>query len=175
MYDGENTDNGTWSFEDGTAYIEEMTLKLMDNGSLCMEEDGAKLYFSPAEQSSAGSVNVPSQTEPAASMFGLTFESRLDRKFICTSAEVSGFTMEAAMLGGEYSLTFHADGTADFVMVGTSIPGLPWTQEIVQTDAGEATAFVVYYYGSKMEAVWTEEGFDMNYFDSMLMHFVPEE
>lgn len=286
VYDGENTDNGTWSFEDGKAYIEGMAFMLMDNGSLCTEEDGAKLYFSPAEQSSTGSENVPSQTESTADMSGLedyigtwhacylstggmtgdprsafglqitlvlnedgtgtlnfpeqeshvwyqddesgtvffgeggdapdmpltllengflcygsmdgdgnaiggyimfsqdaeavwntglTLENRLDRKFICTSAEIDGFTMEAAMLGGEYSLTFHADGTTDFVMVGTPISGLPWTQEIVQTDAGETIAFVVDYYGSKMEAVWTEEGFDMNYFDSMLMHFVPEE
>ena len=32
----------------------------------------------------------------------------------------------------------------------------------------------IYYYGNTLEAVWTEEGFDMNYFDSMLMHFAPE-
>ena len=82
--------------------------------------------------------------------------------------------MDAAMLGGEYSMTFHADGTMDFVMVGTSIPGLVWTQGVVQTDAGEAAVFLVDYYGNTLEAVWTEEGFDMNYFDSMLMHFAPE-
>jgi hypothetical protein len=45
----------------------------------------------------------------------------------------------------------------------------------VQTETGEATAYVVDYYGNRLEAVWTDEGFDMNYFDSMLMHFVPEE
>ena len=101
-------------------------------------------------------------------------EDRLERKFICTSADVDGYAMDAAMLGGEYSMTFHADGTMDFVMVGTSIPGLVWTQGVVQTDAGEAAAFLVDYYGNTLEAVWTEEGFDMNYFDSMLMHFAPE-
>ena len=101
-------------------------------------------------------------------------EDRLERKFICTSADIDGYAMDAAMLGGEYSMTFHADGTMDFVMVGTSIPGLVWTQGVVQTDAGEAAAFLVDYYGNTLEAVWTEEGFDMNYFDSMLMHFAPE-
>ena len=101
-------------------------------------------------------------------------EDRLERKFICTSADIDGYVMDAAMLGGEYSMTFHADGTMDFVMVGTSIPGLVWTQGVVQTDAGEAAAFLVDYYGNTLEAVWTEEGFDMNYFDSMLMHFAPE-
>lgn len=102
-------------------------------------------------------------------------EDRLERKFICTSADIDGYAMDAAMLGGEYSMTFHADGTMDFVMVGTSIPGLVWTQGVVQTDAGEAAAFLVDYYGNTLEAVWTEEGFDMNYFDSMLMHFAPED
>ena len=101
-------------------------------------------------------------------------EDRLERKFICTSADIDGYAMDAAMLGGEYSMTFHVDGTMDFVMVGTSIPGLVWTQGVVQTDAGEAAAFLVDYYGNTLEAVWTEEGFDMNYFDSMLMHFAPE-
>ena len=78
------------------------------------------------------------------------------------------------MLGGEYSLTFHADGTVDFVMVGASVPGLSWTQGTVLTDAGEAEAFIVDYYGNTLEAVCTEQGFDMNYFDSMLMHFEAE-
>ena len=108
--------------------------------------------------------------DPSVSM-----DERLEKKYICISADVSGYTMDGSMLGGEYSMTFHADGTMDFVMVGTSIPGLGWTQGTVQTDAGEATAFLVDYYGSILEAVCTEEGFDMNYFDSMLMHFVPEQ
>ena len=62
----------------------------------------------------------------------------------------------------------------DFVMAGTALAGLNWTQDIVQTETGEANAFIVDYYGSALEVVWTEEGFDMNFFDSMLMHFVPE-
>lgn len=53
---------------------------------------------------------------------------RLERKYVCVSAEVSGYTMDASMLGGEYSLTFHPDGTVGFVMVGASVPGLRWTQ-----------------------------------------------
>lgn len=115
-----------------------------------------------------------SPSAPVSAVDG-SAEDRLERKFICTSADIDGYAMDAAMLGGEYSMTFHADGTMDFVMVGTSIPGLVWTQGVVQTDAGEAAAFLVDYYGNTLEAVWTEEGFDMNYFDSMLMHFAPED
>ena len=46
---------------------------------------------------------------------------------------------------------------------------------VVETEDGEeADAFLIDYYGNVMEAIWTEEGLDLNYFDSMLMHFVPE-
>lgn len=75
--------------------------------------------------------------------------------------------MDAAMLGGEYSMTFHANGTMDFVMVGTLIPNLSWMQ-------GEGV-YVIDYYGTPLEATLTEEGFDLNYFDSMLMHFTAEK
>ena len=82
--------------------------------------------------------------------------------------------MDAAMLGGEYSVIFHEDGSMDFVLAGTAIPGLTWTQGTVQTDAGDAPAVLVDYFGTPLTALWTAEGFDLNYFDSMLMHFVPE-
>ena len=72
------------------------------------------------------------------------------------------------MLGGEYSMVFHEDGSAGFVVVGNEMPGATWTL----LDNGN---FEVDFYGTLMEVVWTDAGFDMNYMDSMLMHFVPEE
>lgn len=135
-------------------------------GYIIFSQDPDAIWTPELTIGSAGSAT----DDPSVSM-----DERLEKKYICISADVSGYTMDGSMLGGEYSMTFHADGTMDFVMVGTSIPGLGWTQGTVQTDAGEATAFLVDYYGSILEAVCTEEGFDMNYFDSMLMHFVPEQ
>ena len=35
--------------------------------------------------------------------------------------------------------------------------------------------FMIDYFGAKMEIIWTENGFDMNYFDTMMMHFAPEK
>ena len=58
-------------------------------------------------------------------------------------------------------------GALDFVVVGNPMPGLTWTK----ADSGN---FMVDMYGNTLEIVWTEEGFDMNYMDAMLMHFVPE-
>ena len=150
-------------------YASDMPLNLMEGGFLCygsMDGDGNAL---------GGYIIFSQDAEAVWSPMGIDMESRLEQKFICVSADVEGFAMDAAMLGGEYSMTFHADGTMDFVMVGTSISGLPWEQEVVLTELGEADAFVIDYYGTRLEAVCTEEGFDLNYFDAMLMHFVPAE
>ena len=75
--------------------------------------------------------------------------------------------MNASMLGGEYSMIFQEDGNVVFVVVGNEMPGVTWKM----LDSGN---FEVDFYGSAMEIVWTDAGFDMNYMDSMLMHFVPE-
>lgn len=72
--------------------------------------------------------------------------------------------MDASLLGGEYSLTLHGDGTADFVMVGTSIPGLPWTQD--------GATLTIDYFGQVMTATVTDEGIELNFFDSMMLHMV---
>ena len=186
---------GSW-YQDESGYVYfgeggdyDMPLALMEGGFLCygsMDGDGNALggcivfsqdpsaVWTPESEPEPAATEIPFvPTEPAAVPDGSDSE-RLERKYVCVSAEVSGYTMDASLLGGEYSLTFHADGTVDFVMVGTSVPGITWTQGTVLTDAGEAQAFIVDYYGNTLEAVCTEQGFDLNYFDSMLMHFEPE-
>ena len=103
------------------------------------------------------------------------YESYLERKFICKTADVSGYTMDASALGAEYSVIFHEGGSLDFVLAGTAVPGLSWTQEKVQTDSGEADALVVVYFdGTPLNYIFTETGFDLDFFGSMLMHFEPE-
>ena len=189
-------EQGVW-YQDENGYVyfgeggeaPDMPLSLLEDGFLCygsMDGDGNALggyilfsqdpgvVWAAEIEAEPAATEVPFvPTEPVAVPEGSDPE-RLERKYVCVSAEVSGYTMDASLLGGEYSLTFHADGTVDFVMVGTSVPGLTWTQGTVMTDAGEAEAFIVDYYGNTLEAVCTEQGFDMNYFDSMLMHFEAE-
>ena len=171
VYDGEELDTTVWKVEDGLAVVQSARGSIQADGMLCLEDEGSKLYFT---RDAADGPVVSATEAPPAPQPGSAAQERLDRKYVCISADIDGYAIDASLLGGEYALTFHSDGTADFVMVGTSIPGLRWTPGTVQTDAGEAEAFLVNYYGSSMAAVWTEEGFDMNYFDSMLMHFAPE-
>lgn len=156
--------------------IQTMRASVQPDSTLSLEEDGTRIIFSREEaaglEETAGAQEISEDPAPSAAE-SVSAQDRLERKYVCASADVNGFPVSASMLGGEYSMTFHADGTMDFVMVGTAIPGLTWTQDTVETDGGVAKAFIVDYYGTSLVAVCTEEGFDMNYFDSMLMHFVP--
>lgn len=123
-------------------------------------------------QSSAPPTPAASSGTPVAAG---AMEERLDRKFVAVNADVGGFVMEASMLGGEFSVVFHSDGSLTLVMAGAEAPGLSWTQGTVSTENGEADAFIVDYYNTNtLEFAATEAGFDLNYFDSMLLHFVPE-
>jgi len=70
------------------------------------------------------------------------------------------------LLGGEYAVTLHEDGTVDFVVVGSPMPAMTWKT----TENG----FAIDYFGMPMEAVFTDEGFRLNYFDTMMMYFVPQ-
>lgn len=148
------------------------------DGTMVMEEDGVKLTFAKADAVSAEPEAPATDTEyteytentedteaPAADIAAM-LDDRMEIKYICTSAEVEGMTLQPSMLGGEYSLTFHANGTVDFVMVGMKIVDLPWTLS--------DSAIIINYYGTIMDATLTEEGFDLNYFDTMLLHLLPD-
>ena len=78
---------------------------------------------------------------------------------------MSGYTMPASSLGGEYAVTLHADGTADFVMVNVPVPGLKWSEN----DDGTLT---LDYYGTQMILTPTQAGLDLDYMGAMLLHMV---
>lgn len=164
VFDGEETDIGVWRVEDGMAVVDAMRGAIQDDGTLSLTGDGVTILLV------RGNAPTPDAPAPDAPADASALE-RLERRFVCQSADVDGYNVAASMLGGEYALTFHTDGTVDFVMVGNLIAGLPW--ETAQTDAGEA--WIMDYYGQPFQAVLTEEGFDLNYFDTMLMHFVPAD
>ncbi len=155
---------------DGT----EMPLTMLDDGFICfgkMDGDGnafgGYLIFS-RDASAVWTPEMLAQAAPETETASAAGSGdRMEVRYVCTSAEAGGVTLDAALLGGEYALTFHANGTVDFVMVGNTIPGLKWTQ-------GDGS-FVIDYYGNTLEAVLTETGLDLDYFGSMLMHFAPAE
>jgi len=173
-----------WHVENGVAISAGYTMTILDDGRLLLDEDGFLVYFErsdatielpdvsevPAAQDEPEAAEEPAaQEEPAqpAADAAAGSAQHTGVKFVCESADVSGYNMDASMLGGEYSMIFNDDGNAIFVVVGSEMPGVTWTT----LDNGN---FQIDFYGTPIEIVWTDAGFDMNYMDSMLMHFVPE-
>lgn len=163
-FDGESTLTDTWRVENGAVVMTDMLLTLDAEGQLVAEMDGTKLIFVKGDGTAAPVTPVePVADAPSAS----DLNSRMDVRYVCQSAETGGITQDAYALGAEYAMTLHADGTADLVIAGIPVPGLSWTQadDIITLD----------YYGTPMAAAMTETGFDLNFFDSMLLHMVPAE
>ncbi|MGN0745186.1 MAG: leucine-rich repeat domain-containing protein [Aristaeellaceae bacterium] len=174
LFDGEEENTSSWTVSGGAAWIDGMQATIQPDGSLCLEDESGKIIFSRDGEASAP-IDMPAAPEQPADGNTAGASDRMDVKYVLDTADVQGFTMSASMLGGaEYSLTFYGDGTVDFVLAGAPVTGLKWTQQRVTTDEGEADAFVIDYYGTPLNVVLTEEGYDLNYFDSMLMHFIAE-
>ena len=155
LFDGEETDSTAWTVADGVAYLDGTALTLTDDGRLCMDEDDAVMYF--VNEGEAAPM-------PAEGAF-----DRVETRFVMTRMG----DVTADLLGGyEYSMVFHADGTLDFVMGGTPIEGLTWTEGVA--DGGEE-AFVIDYFGTGMMlyAVWTDVGFEMDFMGTDVMYFEP--
>jgi len=175
--------NGGWyKAEDGSVYFGEgddvLPVTLYSGGFLMLGNDmtGYLVYSRDPEAVWTPVVETPAPTEvPAAPSTGLTMEDRMNRKFICSSYTAYGQTMPGSTLGTEWSLFFRENGTADFGMSGMVIPNLPWGSQKVAVGLSEVDAFVINYYGIMFNAVLTDEGFDMDYYGTMTLHFVPAE
>ena len=125
---------------------------LENNGVLTGETSGTGDEPQPAP--------VPVEPDPAAGFIGV--------RYVCVSAETGGRTLDASMLGAEYAVTFHSDGTADFVLSGVPVPGLNW-----RMDGADA---VIDYFGSMEIRFTIGEGYlTMDYFGSMLLRLEPEQ
>ena len=159
----------------------EAGITLREDGTISLEMSDLTLWYertgdAPEEPAAEPVPDVTPEpaaaTEPAVS----GAEVMIGKKYVMTDADVNGYNMSAAQLGGyEYSVLLNADGTVTFVMAGANIPGLTWAYGKVPTDAGEADGVVIDYYTQALNLVPTAQGFDMDYFGSMMMHFAPED
>lgn len=159
----------------------ETAATLRDDGTLCLEMSDATFWYErtgdapetptaePVPETTSEPATIP---EPAAS----GAEVMIGKKYVMTDADVNGYNMTAAQMGDfEYSILLQEDGAVTFVMAGSDIPGLTWAYGRIPTEAGEVDGVVIDYYTQALNLVPTEKGFDMDYFGSMLMHFVPED
>lgn len=160
LYDCGEVETSELDVIDGVMYIEGMAFALDDEGNLILSEGDNALTFVRGEPDD---------------IIGSTEESRLNVKYVCTGATVNDFEMDAASLGAEYALTFYEDGSLEMILAGTTLTDLTWTHEVTLEETGaELNKFVIDYYGMNLDATWTDTGFDLNYFNSMIMHFAKE-
>lgn len=159
----------------------EAAVTLREDGTLCLEMSDATFWCErtgdapetptaePVPETTSEPATIP---EPAAS----GAEVMIGKKYVMTDADVNGYNMTAAQMGDfEYSILLQEDGAVTFVMAGSDIPGLTWAYGRIPTEAGEVDGVIIDYYTQALNLVPTEKGFDMDYFGSMLMHFVPED
>ena len=132
----------------------------MEGELLVLRGGGSSVSFS---RSAAGGATPAAEPADLGSI-GL----RADVKYVTVSITV---TASGAVLGPdsmpEYAITFHTNGTADFVMSGVPVEGLPWT-------AAE-TGIKLDYFGQEIGFTPENGGVTMNFFGSMLMEMMPQE
>ena len=166
--------------ESGNVYVGEsvddvgMVLTLLDGGFMQYGTQlGGYMMFSrdedavwtPAESTPMPGAVAPAPEPAAPAAPGAASGAYLERKFVADTVDMSGYTMPASSLGGEYAVTLHADGTADFVMVNVPVSGLKWSEN----DDGTLT---LDYYGTPMILTPTQAGLDLDYMGAMLLHMV---
>ena len=177
-------EEATWYDDEGIIRFGEagMPLTLLEGGFLQYGSTmGGYMVFSQ----DAEAVYTPAASEPVApetpapiSASAKTFEQLtdyLDIRFVAGSYTIAGQTYDASTLGAEYSLLFRENGTCDFTMSGMAMPGLAWGLDSVAIGLSKTDAFAISYYGTTLNAVPTSTGFDMDYYGSMMLHFVPAE
>lgn len=177
---------GEWYREEGIVRFGEngMPMELLTGGFLKFGSDmGGYMVFSQDESAvwdpeAAVAPAAPAATEAptAAEAPASDVQALLNRKFVAKTYtdNATGQTMDASIMG-EYSLLFRENGTCDFGLAGTIIQNLNWGLQKVAIGLEEYDAFVVNYGGSLLNAVITEEGFDMNFYGAIILHFVPAE
>ncbi len=154
----------------------EAAVTLREDGTLCLDMSDLTLWYERTGDAPEAAAEPTAEFNPAGTPEPAAAEIMLEKKYVMTDADVSGYNMTAAQLGNyEYSILFHEDGTVKLVIAGADIPGLTWVFGKAPTEAGEVDGIVIDYYTQALYIVPTEKGCDMDYFGSMLIHFAPEE
>lgn len=175
-------DTMRWYVKDGAAYLGDSLETaaegiIHDDGSFVMREYENTFTFvrnDSADVSALITAAITAEAEYTEAEYteAAVTNANLEEKYICTKFETAGTTLDAAALGAEYSVVFHEDGTLDFVMAGADVPGLKWETSKVQKDAEEVDAYqVIYFDGSELNFILTENGFELDFFGSMILFF----
>lgn len=171
-------ESGAWYDDDGIVRFGESGMPLSLHGSpenpdslfLQYGSDlGGYMIFHQDESavwtpSAPTAAPAPAELPASAPVVG---EDRTEIRFVGKQYTSAGYTGDASVLGAEYAVIFHKDGTADFTMASFTMPALPYT-------ITEDGVYAINYYGTFFNCVPTATGFDLDYYGTMTLHLVPE-
>lgn len=173
-------ETGTWYDDDGIVRFGETGMPLSLHGEkdapsgLFLQygsELGGYMIFHQDEAAvwDPSMLAAPAAPEAAAAPASILADGadRTNIRFVCKQYTSAGYTGDASVLGAEYAVLFHEDGTADFTMVGFTMTALPYT-------ITEDGVYAINYYGTFFNCVPTDAGFDMDYYGTMTLHLIPE-
>ena len=129
-----------------------------------MNPDAEVVRGEPAiseEDSALPEVGEASASEP------VSVEPVPDVKYICEKAAISGYDIDPSILGGEYSVTFHSDGSLTLIFAGAVIDDLEWR---VEDDALAAD----YYGAGEFRFVPGEQGYELDYMNAVRFYFTAD-
>ena len=178
-------EDATWYDDEGIVRFGEsgMPMTLLEGGFLQYgSEMGGYMIFSQDELAvfdpailAPAAAPAATETPVAPAEVFTSNEDYLNRRFVVASYTMAGQTYDASTLGVEYALFFRENGTCDFTLAGMEMPNLPWGLDQVAVGLTKVDAFAINYYGTAFNAVPTPTGFDLDYYGTMTLHFVPAE
>ena len=90
----------------------ETAVTLREDGTLSLEMSDLTLWYERTGDAPEAAAEPTAEFNPAVTPEPAAAEIMLEKKYVMTDADVSGYNMTAAQLGNyEYSLLFHEDGT----------------------------------------------------------------
>lgn len=164
----------TFRMEDGQAFFGDMPITLREDGRLMYGSplQGA-IYFSrdPQDvmQPEARATKVPvSIATPAPAAPAATGDYRLETKYLAVTYTAAGYTLDASILGAEYSLVLHPNGQCDMTTAGMPMPTMTWTQN------GDGSLTLDYMGALSYTAVLNGENLEVD-MGGMVLTYAPQD
>ena len=156
--------------EDVLQYGSEQSGYMIFSKDPAMTWDGSIPLFDPFASTEPEPTEVPAAPAPTAAPEAPapqgSGEIRMEVKYTAKTYVAAGVEIGASALGAEYSVVFHEDGTLDFTMAGTAVPGLLWK--------ADGDALTIDYYGAgEIRVTADDEGIAFDMFGTMTLKMVP--
>lgn len=169
-----------WRMEDGIVRLDEQRLKLLredvlqygseQSGYMIFSKDpnmvwdGSIPMYDPFGSVTPEPTETPATDEPAdvPAVMENSGNIKMNIKYTARKYVAGGYELDASVLGGEYSVILHDDGSVTFTMAGIDVPNLLWTMD-------DDTALIDYFGSGVIRITAEEEGITLDLFGTMTL------